>query len=166
MQGDVRGAICHDWSLVRVWGGIFCASILGMALSLFINPHGREVLRPREEKVTLEAGKAGVAIVSVEEVQKIIGEGGWMVLDARLEREYDAGHIPGALSFPYAQRDAAYKEWASILSSEQKVLVYCSGKMCDDGLRLAAFLREMGSKEVALFVDGLEGWKKAGLPME
>ncbi len=166
MQGDVRSAICHDWSLVRVWSGIFCASLLGVALSIFMNPHGREVLRPQEEKVAGEASKAGMAVVSVEEAQKIIGEGGWLVFDARLEREYDAGHLPGALSFPYAQRDEAFKEWASILNSGQKVLVYCSGKLCDDGLHLAFFLRDMGIKDVALFVDGLDGWKKAGLAVE
>ena len=162
----MSGAICHDWSLVRVWSGIFCASLLGMAVSLYINPHGREVLRPREEKVVGEASKASVAIVSVEEVQKITGEEGWVIFDARLEREFDAGHLPGALSFPYAQRDEAFKEWASILNSEQKVLVYCSGKLCDDGLHLAVFLRDMGIKDVALFVDGLDGWKKAGLAVE
>ena len=166
MQGDVRSAICHDWSLVRVWSGIFCASLLGVALSLFLNPHGREVLRPRGEKVVGEASKAGVTIVSVEDVQKIIGEGGWLVFDARLLKEYDAGHLPGALSFPYAHRDEAFQEWASILNSEQKVLVYCSGKLCDDGLHLAVFLRDMGIKDVALFVDGLDGWKKAGLAVE
>jgi len=166
MQGDVRSAICHDWSLVRVWSGICFASLLGMAVSLFMNPHGREVLRPQEEKVAGEASKAGMAVVSVEEAQKIIGEGGWLVFDARLESEYDVAHIPGALSFPYAQRDADFKEWASILNSEQKVIVYCSGKLCDDGLHLAFFLRDMGIKQVALFVDGLEGWKKAGLAVE
>ena len=166
MQGDVSGAICHDWSLVRVWSGIFCASLLGVALSLFLNPHGREVLRPRGEKVVGEASKAGVAIVSVEEAQTIISEGGWLVFDARLLKEYDAGHLPGALSFPYAHRDEAFQEWASILNSEQKVLVYCSGKLCDDGLHLAVYLRELGTKQVALFVDGLDGWKKAGLAVE
>lgn len=166
MQGDVSGAICQDWSLGRVWGGIFFASILGVVLSLALSPGNREVLRPPGEKAAGEASRVGVAIVSVEEVQKIIVDGGWMVLDARLEREYDVGHIPGALSFPYSQRDAAYKEWASILSSEQKVIVYCSGKLCDDGLHLAVFLREMGSKQVALFLEGLEGWRKAGLLLE
>ena len=166
MQGDVSGAICHEWSLVRVWSWIFCASLLGVALSLFLNPHGREVLRPRGEKVVGEASKAGVTIVSVEDVQKIIGEGGWLVFDARLLKEYDAGHLPGALSFPYAHRDEAFQEWASILNSEQKVLVYCSGKLCDDGLHLAIFLKGMGIKDVALFVDGLDGWKKAGLLVE
>ena len=166
MQGDVRSAICHDWSLVRVWSGIFCASLLGVALSLFLNPHGREVLRPQEEKVAGEASEAGMAVVSVEEAQKIISERGWVVFDARLLKEYDAGHLPGALSFPYAQRDEAFQEWASILNSEQKVLVYCSGKLCDDGLHLAVFLRDMGIKDVVLFVDGLDGWKKAGLAVE
>jgi rhodanese-related sulfurtransferase len=107
-----------------------------------------------------------VTIVSVEDVQKIIGEGGWLVFDARLLKEYDAGHLPGALSFPYAHRDEAFQEWASILNSEQKVLVYCSGKLCDDGLHLAIFLKGMGIKDVALFVDGLDGWKKAGLLVE
>ncbi|MCX6973750.1 MAG: hypothetical protein NTZ94_05495 [Verrucomicrobia bacterium] len=43
-----------------------------MALSLFINPHGREVLRQRDEKVVGEASKVGMAIVSVEDVQKKI----------------------------------------------------------------------------------------------
>lgn len=166
MQGDVSGAICHDWSLVRVWSGIFCASLLGVAVSLFLNPHGREVLLPRGEKVVAEASKAGVRIVSVEEVQKIIRKREWVVFDARLLKEYDAGHLPGSLSFPYAQRDEAFQEWASILNSEQKVLVYCSGKLCDDGLHLAVFLRDMGIKDVALFVDGLDGWKKAGLAVE
>ena len=162
----MRSAICHDWSLVRVWSGICFASLLGMAVSLFMNPHGREVLGPQEEKVAGEASKAGMAVVSVEEAQKIIREGGWLVFDARLESEYDVGHIPGALSFPYPQRDADFKEWASILNSGQKVLVYCSGKLCDDGLHLAFFLRDMGINQVALFVDGLDGWKKAGLAVE
>jgi rhodanese-related sulfurtransferase len=81
-------------------------------------------------------------------------------------KEYDAGHLPGALSFPYAHRDEAFQEWASILNPEQKVLVYCSGKLCDDGLHLAIFLKGMGIKDVALFVDGLDGWKKAGLAVE
>ena len=89
-----------------------------------------------------------------------------LVLDARLPGDFDSGHLPGAVSFPNASRSEAFYELAALLQPEQALLVYCSGKTCDDALQLALFLREQGSKKIHLFADGFPAWKEAGLPIE
>ena len=59
-----------------------------------------------------------------------------------------------------------FAEWAAILKPDQKVLVYCSNKKYDDTLSLALYLREFGVKEIAVFGQGVEGWKNAELTSE
>ena len=156
-----------EWSLRQVWGGIFCLSLLLAGLSYCILPTSRQVFgRANGGSVELRALRAGVQIATIVELQKNLEEGRWLVFDARKSDEYQAGHLPNALSFPYASRDAAFQEWAPILEKGQKVIVYCSSKMCDDALNLALFLREFGFTEVILFIAGIEGWKNAGLALE
>ena len=50
-------------------------------------------------------------------------ESGYIILDARTQEEYDAGHIPGAIMIPeYEIADRAEKE---LLDKNQLILVYC-----------------------------------------
>jgi hypothetical protein len=52
------------------------------------------------------------------------------------------------------------------LQPAQQVMVYCSGRECDDALLLGIFLKSQGSQNVVLFLDGIAGWKAAGLPLQ
>ncbi|MEI8294430.1 MAG: rhodanese-like domain-containing protein [bacterium] len=109
---------------------------------------------------------AGIEVVSLEQARDVVSSEKVMVLDARLGAEFDAGHLPGAVSFPNAARSESYYEMAALLQPDQPLLVYCSAKTSDDALGLALFLREQGLRKVLLFSEGFQAWMNAGFPVE
>lgn len=106
-------------------------------------------------------GRDEVEQLSPEELEQRLTRGQVVVLDVRPEREYDAGHIPGALSAPPNELEAV----AASLPKRKEVVAYCRGPYCvyaDDAVRL---LRERGLKARRLDV-GFPEWRRAGLPIE
>lgn len=83
-----------------------------------------------------------------------------LVLDVRSPKEFEAGHIPGAVNLPYDQVDERVGELGP--SRDRPVVVYC-----EHGPR--AFLA-LGALEDAGFrdlrhLDGdMSGWRKKQLP--
>ena len=110
--------------------------------------------------------QAEIAIVDVAAAKAIAEAGEFLVFDARSPADFDTGHIPGAVSFSFEAREEAYNELAALLQPEQPVLVYCSGPECDDALMLGVFLKNQGSRNVVLFLEGVAGWKAGGLPLQ
>jgi rhodanese-related sulfurtransferase/DNA-binding HxlR family transcriptional regulator len=99
--------------------------------------------------------------LSLEELEQRLARGQVVVLDVRPDREYDAGHIPGALSAPLDRLEAV----AASLPKRKEVVAYCRGHYCvyaDDAVRI---LRKRGLKAHRLQV-GLPEWRRAGLPIE
>lgn len=83
-----------------------------------------------------------------------------IVLDVRPNREYDAGHIAGAVSMPFEELPKRLRE----LPEDTEVVAYCRGPYCvyaDDAVRA---LRRRGRKAVRL-EDGFPEWARAGLPV-
>jgi len=84
------------------------------------------------------------------------------VVDVRSRREFDKGHVPGALHIPF---------WAALSRSsdlptprDSPIVLYCEhGPRA--GVAKAAF--RLSGFEQVLYLDGhMSGWKKAGLPLE
>jgi rhodanese-related sulfurtransferase/DNA-binding HxlR family transcriptional regulator len=103
----------------------------------------------------------GVEQLSPEELEQRLARGQVVVLDVRPEREYEAGHILGAVSAPLADLD----QIAASLPKRKEIIAYCRGPYCvyaDDAVRL---LRKRGLKARRLSV-GLPEWRRAGLPIE
>jgi rhodanese-related sulfurtransferase/DNA-binding HxlR family transcriptional regulator len=99
--------------------------------------------------------------LSLEELEQRLARGQVVVLDVRPEREYDSGHIPGALSAPLDRLEAV----AASLPKRKEVVAYCRGPYCvyaDDAVRI---LRKRGLKARRLEV-GFPEWRRAGLPIE
>ena len=62
--------------------------------------------------------------ITAEEAKQIMDtEEGYIILDAREQDEYDAGHIPGAILIPYTQIEAKASEM--LADKDQLILVYC-----------------------------------------
>ena len=80
-------------------------------------------------------------------------EEGYIILDAREQDEYDAGHIPGAILIPYTQIEAKASEM--LADKDQLILVYCrSGRRS----KIAAeALVEMGYTNIKEF-GGILDW--------
>jgi rhodanese-related sulfurtransferase/DNA-binding HxlR family transcriptional regulator len=99
--------------------------------------------------------------LSPEELEERLARGQVVVLDVRPKREYEAGHIPGAISAPLAELTGI----AASLPKRKEVVAYCRGPYCvyaDDAVRL---LRKRGLNARRLEV-GLPEWRRAGLPIE
>jgi rhodanese-related sulfurtransferase/DNA-binding HxlR family transcriptional regulator len=103
----------------------------------------------------------GVEQVSATELEERLARGDVVVLDVRPEREYRAGHIPGAQSVPLA----ALASFAPKMPRRQQIVAYCRGPYCvyaDDAVRI---LQRRGLKARRLDV-GFPEWRRAGLPVE
>jgi rhodanese-related sulfurtransferase/DNA-binding transcriptional ArsR family regulator len=83
-----------------------------------------------------------------------------VILDVRPAQEFAAGHIPGALSVPLDQLDAAL----SRLPKRAEIVAYCRGPYCVLAPQAVQRLRAKGYKARRL-ADGMPEWRLAGLPV-
>ena len=154
------------WSAAASLAGILLLALFLGTLAQLVRPVAIPWLEDHSQSPLAKARAAGVDLVSLEQAQAMVLAGQVLILDARSLADFDAGHLPGAVSFPNATRGESYYELAALLQPEQALLVYCSSKICDDALQLALFLREQGSQKIHLFADGFQAWREAGLPTE
>lgn len=83
------------------------------------------------------------------------------VLDVRPAEEYEAGHIPGALSVPLAELKRRLAE----LPRDREVVAYCRGPYCVMALDAVNTLRKHGFTAVRM-EEGVPDWRARGLPVE
>ena len=84
-----------------------------------------------------------------------------IVLDVRPEREYRAGHIPGARSIPVETLEDRLEE----LSGEAEIVAYCRGPYCVFSDEAVRRLRVLGH-DVRRLEEGLPDWVAEGRPVE
>lgn len=154
------------WPVAGTLSAILVVAICLGTLAQFFGPAPIPWVQDHSQSPSAKARAAGIGIVSLEQVRDLVSGGDFLILDARSARDFEAGRLPGAISFPNATRAESYYELAALLQPDQPLLVYCSGKTCDDALQLGLFLREQGSQKVLLFADGFHAWREAGLPVE
>jgi len=99
--------------------------------------------------------------VRMPELARRLEEGTVVVIDARPEREYMAGHIAGAVSLPVDELEARLH----VLPSDQDVVAYSRGPYCSYSDQAVAALRANGFRARRLAV-GFPDWRAAGLPIE
>jgi rhodanese-related sulfurtransferase len=100
--------------------------------------------------------------VGVDEFEKLIAAKTNVVLDVRTAKEFEAGHIPGAMNIDFNSPDFA-KKFAT-LDKNKTYLVHCAA-----GVRSAKACRLMEQADFAHLVNlepGFRGWEKAGKPVE
>ncbi|HUZ09437.1 MAG TPA: metalloregulator ArsR/SmtB family transcription factor [Acidimicrobiales bacterium] len=83
-----------------------------------------------------------------------------VVLDVRPSEEYEAGHVPGAISLPLEHLEARLDE----LDPAFEVVAYCRGPLCLLAPQAVAALRERG-RQARCLEDGMPEWRRAGLPV-
>ncbi|HZJ49648.1 MAG TPA: metalloregulator ArsR/SmtB family transcription factor [Actinomycetota bacterium] len=83
-----------------------------------------------------------------------------VVLDVRPAEEYEAGHIPGAISVPFPELENRLAE----LPEGAEVVAYCRGPYCVLAPEAIVRLRANGFTARRL-EDGFPEWKRAGLPV-
>lgn len=138
--------------------------LLGMsaaagALVWKFHPDAPELYLSREAAVPGE--------VTVAEARERMAAGPVIWLDARHEKEFQAGHIPGALLLNEAQ-------WEDLLSAcfetitgapeGAPVIIYCDGQACAASRSVRDRLRQtpVGDRELLILRGGWPAWRESG----
>jgi rhodanese-related sulfurtransferase/predicted transcriptional regulator len=83
-----------------------------------------------------------------------------VVLDVRPRHEYEAGHIPGAVSVPLEELE----DRLATLHPRTDIVAYCRGPYCVLATEAIQLLRGGGFRARRL-KDGMPEWRLAGLPV-
>ena len=80
-------------------------------------------------------------------------------VDARSADEYQADHVPGAISLNLESWDELLPNFLDQWSPDKKVVVYCSAATCELSHEVAERLRKSGITSVLVLKGGWEAWK-------
>ena len=115
----------------------------------------------------------GLQVISSNEVLELVHDprfeqGLLLVIDARDDSHYQAGHIPGAWQFDHYHAEQYMPTVLPACLNAQKVVVYCNGGSCDDSEFAAIMLRDAGvpRENVFVYAGGFNEWKSNGQPVE
>jgi rhodanese-related sulfurtransferase len=99
--------------------------------------------------------------VDLEALIARVRRGEVTVLDVRPPEEYEAGHIPGALSLPMTELKRRIGE----LPRTREIVAYCRGPYCVLAVEAVALLRRKGFRAIRL-EEGVPDWRARGLSVE
>ena len=105
----------------------------------------------------LVSGRDPLLPMSRDELLARMNTGEVVLVDVRPEPEYNAGHIPGALSIPVEHLAARL----ATLPTGREVVAYCRGPYCMLSVDAVHVLRAHGIAAIRL-EDGFPEWKAAG----
>jgi rhodanese-related sulfurtransferase len=93
-----------------------------------------------------------------------------LFIDGRTREEYFAGHIKGAINYPYEEFKMTTPEQKVAITKKFNkngiIVVYCGGGTCEVSIDLAYELGKLGFKSVNIFLGGWVDWVEAGYPTE
>jgi rhodanese-related sulfurtransferase len=87
-------------------------------------------------------------------------DGAVTLLDVRPPDEFAAGHIPGAISMPFAEIEQRLDE----LPTDGEIVAYCRGPYCIYAVRAVETLQRLGFRARRL-EDGIPDWTLRSLPV-
>jgi rhodanese-related sulfurtransferase len=106
-------------------------------------------------------GRIGFETVNREELLRRVREGEVTVLDVRPVEEFQAGHLPSAISVPLEE----LYERMKTLPKDREIVAYCRGPYCVMAVEAVARLRKEGFRAVRLDLGVLD-WQAQGFRIE
>ena len=105
--------------------------------------------------------RTDLSMITRDELRRRLRQGDVVVLDVRPQPEYDAGHIPGALSLPVSDLKSRLSE----VPQGTEIVAYCRGPYCLYADEAVQMLTDEG-RRAARLEEGFPEWKAEGLPIE
>ena len=89
-------------------------------------------------------------------------------IDARDDRHYAEGHIPGAYQFDRYYPEKHLPAVLPVCLNATKIVVYCAGGDCEDSEFAALTLKDAGAplERIVVYAGGMTEWAANGLPVE
>jgi len=134
---------------------ILCALwAAGAATSSAADPATAEAVQPQPAAPLITPAELAKRIASKD--------ADLVVLDVRTAREFDAGHVPGALNIPHDQVGVRLEELASMRGKQ--IVLYCrSGRR---SALAGETLRQAGFQNLRQLEGDYPAWESEGRPVE
>jgi rhodanese-related sulfurtransferase len=98
------------------------------------------------------------------EAKPWIAEGKAVLIDARHRPNFEAGHIPGAISLPITSTIEELEAFQKEYPPETRLIVYCGNASCALSKRLAEQLvNQYRFQNVHYMIGGYQEWQQAEL---
>lgn len=110
---------------------------------------------------TFEKNRESMEAIDATELSRRLKDGTVTLIDVRPTIEYEAGHIPGAISWPVETLRKRLRE----LSKKSTVVAYCRGPYCLQSDEAVALLLKQGFTAQRLEY-GLPEWRAEGRKIE
>lgn len=105
-------------------------------------------------------------IQNISEAKQLYDAAKTIFVDARGAEAYKEGHVKGAISLPVDDFHSIGQAFLEKFPPSTAMVVYCSGRECEDSHTLAGYLKDLGYTNVRIMIDGYPGWEKGGYPVE
>ncbi|HEX8875591.1 MAG TPA: rhodanese-like domain-containing protein [Phycisphaerales bacterium] len=130
-------------------------------------PEPAPALSDKATKTPDATSAASLGLMIDAKAAKALFDQGVVFLDARIQPEFDAGHVPQAFllnstMFGTPAADDAMK----VLDANAPVVIYCGGGDCDASKNVAILLQQAGFKQIHIIEKGFPEWKELGYPIE
>ena len=99
--------------------------------------------------------------VSAQELVNLVNKSDALVLDVRDAKEFDTGHIVGAVNVPHAQLEKRMSELNRY--KDKPIVIAC--KMGQHSGMAGAVLGKAGFADVARLTGGIMEWRNQNLPV-
>jgi rhodanese-related sulfurtransferase len=97
--------------------------------------------------------------VSTDELQRRLDrDSGLHLLNVQTGQWFSGELIPGSRRVPLDRIGTQ----SLLVSKDAEIVTYCGGPQCSQGVEAARKLVDLGYTNVAVYEEGLEGWKAAG----
>ena len=88
-----------------------------------------------------------------------------LVLNVLSAEEFEQEHIPGSYNVPQGAPDFLRRVADFAGGRARRMVVHCSGIMCDASARALQTLNRAGFTNVHRFEGGMSDWKRTGFPL-
>ena len=110
----------------------------------------------------VKEAKKNIQECSVADVKRMLGEGHVQIIDVREGKDWDKGHVPGAVHITKGVIELKIEK--EVPNPADTIVCYCGG-----GARSALAtenLQKMGYTNVLSMAGGFHAWKDAGYAVE
>lgn len=107
------------------------------------------------------AGREGMEAVDRSDLIERVRNKSVTVIDVRPRDEYEAGHIPGAISIPLKELERRLAD----LPDDREVVAYCRGPYCVLSVQAVETLNAKGFRAIRI-EDGVQDWCARGFEIE
>ncbi len=99
--------------------------------------------------------------ITLDEIRQRMANNTAHILDIRSAREFEGGHMRGAVNVPASQVEARLGDIARQFATSDLIIIYCGSPDCDSSEMVYEILSSQGYENVRVFKPGWETLRKA-----